>query len=198
MGKIKRKRTRQSTAVERIAALRASVVDKPHGTRARYVAGCRCEACTTANTAYGKEVYRRHRAGETNPIVLAETARKHIKKLSKHGVGNRSIAEVSGVRYRTISLIRSGEQLRIRKSAEIAILNVGTDAATGRALIDAKPTLKVLDELVERGYSKAQLARWLGFKHPDLQIRGPRVTAETAAKVRRMVALLDAGKLRRD
>lgn len=185
------------TAVERLAALRAGAEGKPHGTRARYVAGCRCESCDEANKAYRKDIYQRHKAGLFNPIVPAETARQHIKKLSKHGVGNRSIADVSGVRYRTISAIRSGEKLRIRKSAETAILSVGTDAATGRARIDAKPTLKALSELVERGYSKAQLARWLGYTTGDLQIRGPLITAETAAKVRRMVALLDAGKLKR-
>ena len=38
-----------------------------HGTRRRYVEGCRCEGCTEANRLY----FRRRRAGDTAPPPAA-------------------------------------------------------------------------------------------------------------------------------
>jgi hypothetical protein len=66
-------------------------------------------------------------------------------------------------------------------------------------LIRARRTWAIIDDLLERGFTKQQIATWLGSKAkvPALQIKRTHVKASTAVKVERMAALLKAGKLRR-
>lgn len=183
-------------AEERIAKLKRAAESLPCGKRAKFIAGCRCEACHEANRVYMRALYRRRKAGDLNPIVSAAPARAHIRKLSKQGVGNRSIADIVGIQVRRISAIRNGTRKKLRKKTVDAILSIDKTAATGRALIDATDTWKLLDELVERGYSKAQLGRWL--HNTDLQVAKDRVTADLAARVKKLVVLLNSGKLKRE
>jgi hypothetical protein len=58
----------------------------------------------------------------------------------------------------------------------------------------------MLDELLEQGYTRVQLARWLGSKAkmPSLQLKTDFVTARSAMRVERMYEAVKAGKLRRD
>jgi len=49
-----------------------------HGTRARYVGGCRCGACTEANAEYARMNQKMVRMGDTNKLVSAKRVKAHL------------------------------------------------------------------------------------------------------------------------
>lgn len=164
--------------------LRADIGDRhPCGTRVRYVRGCRCDACRAANTQYERERGAARRAGDWNGLVDARLARAHLRKLSRQGVGRRAVAAASDVAESLLCDIRAGRKTRIRARTERRILAVTPAMASDRALVDATPTWELLEELLEEGFTEAQLARWLGYETPRLQLGRERVTARNAHDV---------------
>lgn len=161
---------------------------KPCGTRVRYYAGCRCAACRAANAAYERERNAARRRGEHGHMVGAERAREHLAWLSRQGVGRKTAADAAKVAASTISKVIDGQRLKIRSYTERRILAVTPDAAADRSHIDGAETLRLIDELLACGYSRARLgSELLGRRVPSLQIgmRG-RVHVRTAERVRRL------------
>lgn len=77
-----------------------------HGTRSRYVDGCRCEACTKANRDYARNRYSaklKEERGEANhnwqPLESAQTL---ITGLIVRGYGISEIARVTGLKKMTL------------------------------------------------------------------------------------------------
>jgi hypothetical protein len=156
---------------------------KPHGTRIKYINGCKCLLCRAANSNYQTAREAAKKLGDWNGIVNAGKARRHIHRLSLQGVGRRAIADASDVGLTIVSEIRTGKRLRIRSRTERAILAVTIEAVSGGALVDADPTWKRLCKLIEEGFSKAEIARRLGLRSPRLQFNRVEVTARTAMRV---------------
>lgn len=156
---------------------------REHGDRLRYMAGCRCSECRRANSRYENARAAARRAGDWNGIVPAKMAREHIARLSVAGIGRRQVADASGVAKSIVSGIARGDRPNLRASTERAILAVTKEAAADHALTDAGPTWKLLDDLIATGYTKAHLARELGYKVPALQIRRTQCTVRTAYQV---------------
>ncbi len=174
--------------------LRERASRAPHGTNARYSAGCRCTACRFHRSEYERtRPYNNRGHGRT---VSAEPARKHIRQLARRGMGYLAIAEASGVNHNIVWGIRTGERKRARRGTVERILAVDLSCARAGTRIPAGPTWRLLNALIARGYSKVQLTEWLGHKR-SLQIGKRRVTAKTAAAVAKMFKLVNAGKLRR-
>lgn len=73
------------------------------------------------------------------------------------------------------------------------ILAVTKTAYAGGALIDADPTWKQIDKLLDEGFTKSELARRLGFKSPSIQFKHFEVTAKTAARVGRFYRAIMLG-----
>jgi hypothetical protein len=187
-------------AVRRLSELKRRAASLPHGTRSRYVGGgCRCWPCRISNRLYNRERNRKLAMGKAqpNPLVPADAARAHMRKLTRAGVGKRTLCDVAMLSMTVVERIRRGESRKIRRETEQAILSVGKAAAHGNALLPAGPTWKILDGLIEDGYTKTQLAKWLGYAR-SIQLQRDRVTAKNAGKVRRMAALIEQGKLVRD
>jgi len=219
-----------------------------HGTRARYVTGCRCEPCRASNRASyherkargltaaaelappapaplekvfarpdgttWKRVYRHACPGVRgapcafgahlrkdskggvcggcrmrlayNGLVGAGRVRRHLKKLSRLGVGRRAVAAAADVSPTTVGEIRASKRDQLRADLARRILAVTTEAAADRAKVPAKTTLELVEKLVRRGYRKSELARALGLKNGAIQFRGERVTAKTELAVRRL------------
>jgi hypothetical protein len=169
---------------------------RAHGDRLRYIAGCRCNACRGANTAYERARAAARRAGDWNGLVDALTARRHLATLSAAGVGRRTVGEISGVADSILSSVITGRKQSIRARTERAILAVTEAAKADHALLDAAPTWRLLDSLLAQGYTKAALARALGQTRAALQISRHQVTVRTAYAVERLHAQLrtcDAG-----
>jgi len=168
-------------------------IDKPHGTRLKYMGGCKCMLCRAANSCYEAERGVARKNGDWNGIVDARAARRHISKLSKAGIGYKSVADAASVAHTVVAEIRAGRKLRIRQRTERSILAVTKTAYAGGALIDADPTWKQIDKLLEEGFTKAELARRLGLKSPAIQFKHFEVTAKTAARVDRFYRAIMLG-----
>lgn len=197
-----------ATGPRTIGALKAALAraaTSEHGERQRYLAGCRCDACKQANAAYERARRQARLSGEWNGLVSARKVRAHLKALSKKGVGRRAVAAASDVPEGTLNAIQAGKQQHLRAQSERRILAVTVDMASDHALIDIAPTLSLLRELKEAGFSQRRVARELGRKQPSLQLSKSRITplmASRIAKVHRRLmasdeALVPAGPTHR-
>lgn len=159
---------------------------RPHGARARYIAGCRCLPCRAANSRYEAERQRRRKEGDWNGVVSATKARRHILKLARLGIGYKTVADAAGISEHVAHKIRNGQRTQIRARTERLILGVTKAAAGDAVLVDAGPTWTRIEQLIrDGGFSKAEIARRLGYKTPALQLRKTRVTLRTHNRILR-------------
>jgi len=184
-------------AAERFLAVRAAAERCPHGTHARYVAGCHCMVCRAAHSRYNSGRERAKADGDWDGIVDAEPARVHVTRLGRVGMGYKAVAAAAGVPTSTLWAVKTGNRTRIRASALSRILGVDLYGRSDGQLIDARGTWRLLNRLTDDGYTKAQLAFWLGSKTPKLQIQRGQVTVRTAARVERLYRMIQAGRLSR-
>lgn len=164
--------------------------DKPHGTRMKYKAGCRCLLCRASNARYQAARAQARATGKWNGLVGSEKARAHILSLSKQGVGRRAIAAASDISERVISRIRSGEQQQIRKRTEDEILAISKRALSDGALLSARRTWHQINALLTEGFTKTELARRLGYACPSLQLGKRKIRAHTAARVDKLYRMI--------
>jgi hypothetical protein len=160
--------------------------NKAHGTRVKYLGGCRCVPCRAANSRYSCERDRANKNFETDHIVSADIAREHLQLLSSKGVGRRAVADASGVARTIISGIRRGTRKHLRESTERRILAVDCDARSDSSYVPAAPVWKQIEELLQEGYTRRWIAQRLGFKSPALQFRKDQVLARTALRVKKL------------
>lgn len=167
----------------------------PHGTRVRYMTGCKCMLCRAANSRYESERAAARKNGDWNGLVPADLARLHIVRLSRKGIGRRVLSDASGVARSMIADIRAKRKLRIRMRTHRAILAVDTDARGAATLVEAKPVWTQINRLLHEGFTRRELARRLGSKakSPALQIRPHVVTAKTAMRVEKLHSEVMAG-----
>lgn len=167
-------------------------IDKPHGTRVKYMGGCKCVDCRAANTKY--ELRRAvHRAtGRGNGLVPADAAREHLLMLSREGVGRRTVAALTKVAITTLQLIKAGQRKNLRAMSEKKILAVTPDNIRGRALVRAAPTWAIIRYLVDEGYTQTEIATRLGMGR-TLQFRGKWIAETTANKVKALFDELELG-----
>lgn len=161
-----------------------------HGTRARYVAGCRCGSCRTANTAYARTRAKARVYGRSNGLVDAEPARRHLVALSRAGIGRRAVSAAWDVGETSLCEIVQGKKTRLREQTAARILAVTPEAIADGALVDARPTWRFIRELLREGYTCARLAELLGYQGRALQFRPDRVRASTALRIKRLHAQL--------
>ena len=159
------------------------VAEFAHGRRARYVAGCRCALCTAANRNYARHRLEAQREGDWNGLVPAQKAREHMVRLSKLGVGRRAVAAATDIADSVLARIRTGRKSRIRARTERRILAVTPAMTSDRALIAPGRTFTLIESLCAEGFSKAELARRLGYAGPALQFNPRRMTARNVARV---------------
>ena len=168
---------------------------RPHGTYVKFVVEkCRCGPCREAHRAYSRRRNRAiHRPDEAwVPYVPAGPARRHVQALMARGIGPKSIARISGVPHGAISKLLYGDyrgrrpSRRIRTATARKLLAVTPEMATGAQNIDAGPTWALLNELIAKGWTRADLARRLGHKAPALQVGKTKVHASTARAVERL------------
>lgn len=172
--------------------------DRPHGDRLKYVGGCRCDPCRAANAAYERDRIEARKNGDWNGFVPADRARQHMLELAEKGVGRRAVGAASDVADSILMAIRSGEKKQIRARTEKKILAVTEEAISDRALIAAKPTWKKIHKMIVWGYSKAEIAKRLGYTNPALQLDQNRVTARNAHDVDKLFAEISREVKQRD
>ena len=188
------------------------------------MAGCRCDACRSANTrAYhnrkakareacadlptpadgicpgieGKSCPRKTKLRSDsasvcarcldqsvfNGLVSATPARRHLQRLSRQGVGYKTVSDASDVGKTTMLQIVTGERKRIRKNTAEAILGVSVEASADHGLVPAARTWAMLEHLEPEYLGTEGLAQALGYRSGKIQIRKTRVLARTEHRV---------------
>lgn len=104
-------------------------------------------------------------------------------KLSRAGVGRRTIGHKTRISDSVLFKIRSGQRRQIRAMTEKAILSVTRDDVRGSTLVDARPAWKQINWLLGEGFTKARIAKMMGAKTPALQLRDDIITAANAKKI---------------
>ena len=164
----------------------ALFADRPHGTRYRYLAGCRCVPCRAANSRYECERLAARTRGEGNGLIDAAPARAHLVALSRLGIGRNTVADITGASRTTLHKIRHGQRL-CRAALARRILAIDRGARPESALVSSTRTRQTIDTLLAEGFTKARLATELGCSTPALQrARGPLVTVKTAGEIERL------------
>lgn len=160
-----------------------------HGTRTRYIGGCRCEPCTVANRLYARERERRQariRYGIEQPPPERHTdateARQHLAWLRTKGIGLRTVAARTGLSRTTVQQIASGQRTQALTTTVDRILAVNAARVPDATIVDGTRTLQQIAELVAAGHTRVSIAERLGNKRA-LQYRKPRVTDRTRRKV---------------
>lgn len=127
------------------------------------------------------------RATVWNGLVDAKRARAHLRRLSRQGVGYKTVADAAVVSPTIVAKILNGKKHSVRADTERRILDVTVDARADKALVDAGPTWKLIDRMLapEVGFSKAELAHRLGYARAALQLRRDRITLRNAERVRK-------------
>lgn len=182
-------------------AIKSAAARQPHATRARYVSGCRCMLCRAANSRYESDRARARRDGDTRNVVSADSAQKHLRSLSRAGLGYKQVADIAQVSTTIVASILFGQRRRIRAHTERAILSVRKthEVMPDGAKIAAGPTWRLLNELLDGGYTRTWLARQLGStaKVPALQVGRDLITVRTAGRVQRLYDAIQEGRVRR-
>lgn len=159
----------------------------PHGTHGRYVSGCRCDDCKAGHCAYNKQRYRAIKLhGDWNGLVDAAPARRHLIWLSSKGVGRDPVHDVAGVSLSVLGKIRSGERKKIQARTSKKILAVGLGARADKSIVSARRAWRWLTKMLEAGFSKAELARRLGYRSPALQVRRDFITAKNEKRIEKL------------
>lgn len=217
--------------------------EEVHGTRTRYVKGCRCDLCKRANRLYARERVKRSREmaegmatvvatrrrvkscfGEKKVVlkrcclgldgtgcptksslredsagnlcstcrgqllsrerlVLADRARRHLKYLSRMGIGKRTVSDASHVALSSVQEVGAGRMKRITRATERAIMAVDRSAMNGQVLLAVEPYWRLVDELVDAGFTLRAIAKGMGYAGNGLQMRYDVITAAKARKL---------------
>ena len=165
----------------------SAFVDRPHGTRLRYMSGCRCVPCRAANSRYETARARARFYGDRRGLVSAKRVRTHIEKLSAAGVGYKHIAKVAGMSPTTLWSYKTGKRTKLRAHHAKRILAVKAGHVAAGSRVPSAPTLERLRWLREEGFTNAEIARRLGLKRPALQfLKSPTITRRVADRLERL------------
>jgi hypothetical protein len=159
-----------------------------HGTRARYVARCRCDDCRRANREYARQRAEAQARGEWNGLVDAAEVRAHLRALSRQGVGYKSVADACDVSRTTLAKVLSGSKRTVRKTTAERVLAVDGEAAADGAHVSAAPLWRLVREMRAAGVTLREMAERLGRKHRSLQFGRRWTEAASLLEVRRLHA----------
>lgn len=169
--------------------------NKPHGTRLKYLGGCRCVPCRAANSRYSVFRSKLNKQGKSNPIIDANNVKQRLALLSQHGIGLRSVADITDISRSVLQKIKNGERLGIRKQNAQKVLNIEPTAIIhGNQIISAKTTWKQIRWLLSEGFTQGALAKRLGYKTPNLQINKKNIKTATALKVEKLYNQMRLGE----
>jgi hypothetical protein len=168
---------------------------KPHGTRLRYVAGCKCVPCRAANSRYETRRAELRRCGLANGIVDAGRTRDALLAFRERGIGYKRVARNAGVSFTVLACVLNGRRRNVRAMTEKRVLELGDRGGhADHAVVSARRTWSQIDRLLEEGFTKTALARRLGVGKA-IQFRRDRVLASTARKVERLYRELMRGRV---
>jgi hypothetical protein len=123
--------------------------------------------------------------------VSAELAREHLLRLRGAQVGKRAVSECTGIAAQVLMSIANGTRRRIRRSTEEKIMRTSAAGRAGGSSVCGKETTRLIDEMLDAGYSIKSLAARLGYKYPEIQFHGHAfITATNAMRVEKLHTIL--------
>lgn len=133
-------------------------------------------------------------AAAWNGLVSADAVRRHLKTLSRQGVGYKSVAIAADVSRTVLFDILFRDKPHLRAQSARRVLAIDRDAIADHALVSAGRTWQRLNRLLDEGFTKTELARRLGStaRKPSLQFKGRYILAKTAARVERFYRIVMA------
>jgi hypothetical protein len=107
-----------------------------HGTRSRYVTGCRCDDCRDANRVYENDRNRARIYGHTspNPFVDAAPVRAHLLRLTEAGLDRRTVADAADVPPSTVAEVIAATKAKLRTTTAQRLLAVTVATIAAYAL----------------------------------------------------------------
>ena len=187
-----RERVEQAEAATaaRIKELKRRPTSQPHGSRARYMRGCRCLPCRAANSRYECQRQLERLKGWANGCTGTEQVRQHLHAAEPPGHRQQAGRQGRAGEPGALQQVRLELRKHMRAQSVARVLAVGAEARAPGALVPAGSTLRRIEWLLDEGFTRTALARMLGSKakQPKLQIRNDRVDAGTAAKVKALWA----------
>ena len=160
-------------------------VVRSHGTNGGYVRGCRCKPCRKAHREY-EAGRRKAKANPESGYVAADRARAHLLYLAEQGLGVDAVNVATDIIPSIIIGVRNGSRPRLQKRTEKKILAVTADLALDRALVDATPTWRRINEMLASGTQESIILEALDRTGPITRLGHTRVTVRTAALVERL------------
>jgi hypothetical protein len=121
-----------------------------------------------------------------NGLVPADEVREHLRKLSKKGVGYKSVAESAQVGETLLSEISTGKKNVIRAQAAKRVLEVEDTIVEDGALTNGRETRKAIREMLRLGLTKTEIAERLGYVGHAIQFR-KKVRLWNAVKVQKLL-----------
>ena len=164
-----------------------------HGTRSRYVGGCRCIECRAANARYAAELERRRAReafGAPTRMVDAAPVRERLLCLYAQGYSEREVSELSGVSRTVLRSITHAHQRtrrpvrRCQRKTKDAVFSInGPRLLRGRQLVDASFAAACARRWLEAGVPTEAIAREVGCSRQAvdawLASKAPRMRACT-------------------
>ncbi|MCY4638084.1 MAG: hypothetical protein OXG04_26930 [Acidobacteria bacterium] len=177
-----RERVEQAEAATaaRIEELKRRPTSQPHGTRARYMRGCRCVPCRAANSRYECRRQLERLKGRANGCTTTEQVRKHLLRLSRQGIGYKQVAKAARLSPGALQQVRLGLRKHMRAQSVARVLAIGAEARAPGALVPAGSTLRRIEWLLKEGFTRAALARMLGSKAKQPNCRSAEIGSRRA------------------
>lgn len=133
-----------------------------HGVRARYLRGCRCDACTTTHKRYMAHYHLRRQQGHQNRVP-AEPAADHIDRLLTAGWTIPAIARTASVPCSTIRTLTQRTFRHTHHSVAAKVLTVhGPPPTAPHRHIDATGAARRLQALAAMGHPLVRVAAATG------------------------------------
>jgi hypothetical protein len=101
-------------------------------------------------------------------------------------VGYKTAADAASIARSTVAKVLSGERQRLRAQGAKRLLALTPAARADHSLVSGSYTWRLIEWLLEEGFTKARIARELGRKSPALQIRRNFVLARTQLSVEQL------------
>jgi hypothetical protein len=144
-----------------------------HGTKIRYLAGCRCRRCRRGNAEYKAKLNRDRKRYGPNDLVSTDKVLAHLRYLQTFGMGCQTVAKNARVAKTSLALIIYYGRKHIRRRSEARILAVRPtiEMLPLSAGIPADETFARIRQLLKWGYPRSIIS-WdaLGNKAGALQI----------------------------
>lgn len=178
-----------------MAAKRTKLGHRPrHGTRARYVAGCRCPECGHANRVYLDD-YKAGRAIEGRRTVPAYAVVTHIAALRASGVELTAIARLTGFSVHHLRSVARGGYSRVTRRLHDAVLSIQPGDYSENSLVPAAVAAEVYDAIKAAGVETQAIAKAFGYTTPHVNIYQRKYV--TKRTYRRLLVVAAAAGVRR-